>query len=149
MTKNDNLRKRVGSLGFPLFSVEGEKNVNLTLAQVVESRDLRLWEGLPVMLVNAAERGLFEYERAVSYLNKAPGRHYLESLLALSLALYKVSNLEFSWAKELYEKLTLKGKKEFKVFVERLKKEDKLKVRGYTMSSQRLKATFNLWLDIV
>src|SRR3989338_3869885 len=143
MNKNNELLKRVGSLGFPLFNVEEEKNINLTLAQVVGSEDQRLWEGFSVMLANAAEKGSFDYERAASYLKRSADRDYLESLLVLSLALYKVFNLKFSWGKDLYVKLAPKKKKEFKVFLERLRKGNELKVRDYIMSSQRLKAVFS------
>ena len=99
-----------------------EKNINLTLAQVVGSEDQRLWEGFSVMLANAAEKGSFDYERAASYLKRSADRDYLESLLVLSLALYKVFNLKFSWGKDLYVKLAPKKKKEFKVFLERWSK---------------------------
>jgi hypothetical protein len=42
--RDNNLLKNVSALGYPLFSPEDDQNANLTLAQVVKSRDLRLWE---------------------------------------------------------------------------------------------------------
>lgn len=66
--KNSDLLKRVNALGFPLFGVDEEQNANLTLADMVKSRDLRLWEGFPVVLANSAEKGLFNYDKVNWYL---------------------------------------------------------------------------------
>ncbi|MBU4140577.1 MAG: hypothetical protein KKA80_01635, partial [Candidatus Omnitrophica bacterium] len=64
-------------------------------------------------------------------------------LMIMSLALYKVLNLKFSWANEFYKSLTRQGKKEFNNFVEKFKNNDDLQVAGRVMSSDSLKSTFN------
>ncbi|MDO8602220.1 MAG: hypothetical protein Q7O04_00005, partial [Candidatus Omnitrophota bacterium] len=66
--ENDNLLKRVSDLGFPLFEAEEDKKVNLTLADMVKTKDLRMWEGFPVVLANSAEKGLFDYKKVNLYL---------------------------------------------------------------------------------
>lgn len=143
MKKSDNLLKRLRALGFPLFETEETENANLTLADMVKSRDLRLWEGFPVVLANSAEKGLFNYEKTSWYLKKPFDRYYLASLVAMSVALYKALNLKFSWADKFYKSLYKDRKKEFKVFLEKLKNNEDLQVAGRVMSSQRLKTTFN------
>lgn len=141
--KNENLLKRVGALGFPLFGVEAEQNANLTLADMVKSGDLRLWEGFPVVLANSAEKGLFSYDKVNWHLKKTFDKSYFGSLIVLSLALYKFFNLKFSWANELFKSLSNDRKKEFNGFLEKLKHDDKLQVAGRVMSSYKLKSVFS------
>ena len=143
MMRKDNLLKRLGALGFPLFEVEGDQNANLTLADMVKSRDLRLWEGFPVVLVNSAERGLFDYDKVKGYLKDSLDKSYLASLMVLSLALYKVLNLSFSWTNKFYKSLFKDRKKEFNNFLEKLKNNEDFQVAGRDMSNYRLKSTFD------
>ena len=141
--KNNNLLKRLNALGFPLFGVEENQDANLTLADMVKSRDLRLWEGFPVVLANSAEKGLFNYGRISRHLKKPHDRSYLDGLLALSLALYKHVGLRFSWAAEVYGCLSKEKKKEYLGFLEKLKTGKDVEVAGYEMSVGRLKMVFN------
>lgn len=140
---NKNLSKRLSRLGFPLFEAEEAQDVNATLADVVKSKDLRLWEGFPVVLSNSAERGMFNYDMVKGYLKKPVDKSYLVSLMVMSLALYKVLNLKFSWADKFYKSLPADREKEFNSFLEKLKKDEDLIVASYVVSSQRLKSTFN------
>lgn len=146
---NKNLFKRLSRLGFPLFETEEEQDVNATLADVVKSKDLRLWEGFPVVLCNSAERGMFSYYMVKGYLKKPVDKAYLVSLMVMSLALYKVLNLKFSWVDKFYKSLQADRKKEFNSFLEKLKKDEDLVVESYVMSSQRLKSTFNNYFSQV
>lgn len=141
--KNNSLLKRVSALGFPLFGVEEEQNANLTLADMVKSQDLRLWEGFPVVLAHSAEKGLFNYGKVNGYLKKPFDKSYLASLMVLSLALYKFFNLKFSWADEFYSSLSSDRRKEFAGFLNKLKTDSELNVAGREMSAQRLKSMFN------
>jgi hypothetical protein len=147
--KNSDLLKRVNALGFPLFGAEEDKNTNLTLADMVKSRDLRLWEGFPVVLANSAEKGLFNYDKVNRHLKKPSDKLCLVSLVVLSLALYKFFHLEFSWADKLYYSLSVGRKKEVMVFLEKLKFDGELNVTGSKMSAQRLKTVFNNYFNRV
>jgi len=131
MTKNKNLLKRLSELGFPLFEAEETQDANATLADVAKSKDLRLWEGFPVVLANSAEKGLLDF-----------GKLYPNGLVVMSLALYRAMNLKFSWAAKLYHALPVKNKKEFDDFLRKLKKDEVFEVGGLAMSSQRLKSAF-------
>lgn len=141
--KNDSLLKRVETLGFPLFEPESDENVNLTLADMVKSGELRLWEGFPVVLANCAGKGLFDYNKVNSYLKKPFEKSSLDSLVVLSLALYKFLKLKFPWAEELYKFFPKNNKNEFDNFLKKLKKGDELGVVGRTMSVGRLKSVFS------
>lgn len=141
--ENSNLLKRVSALGFPLLGVEEDQNANLTLADMVKSGDLRLWEGFAVVLANTAQKGLFNYQKVKGYLKKTSDKSSLASLVSLSLAVYKFFNLKFVWDDELHKLLSKKGKKEFSEFLDKLKDDGNFNVSGYKMSAQKLKSVFN------
>lgn len=141
--ENKDLLERVSGLGFPLFGVKDEQDANLTLADMVKSKDLRLWEGFAVVLANSAEKKAFDYEAVKQYLKKPSDKSCFVSLVVLSLALYKFFNLKFSWANEFYRKLSDEKKRDLNNFLEKLKDSDNLKVSGQTMSCDRLKSVFN------
>lgn len=146
--KNKNLVKRLSKLGFPLFETEEALDANATLADVVRSDDLRLWEGFPVVLANSAERGLFDYDSVLWYLKKKPfQRQHLFSLVLMSLALYKALNMKFSWATQLCKSLSRDRKKEMDSLVEKLKNDEDFRVADHRMSSQRLRSTFNNYFN--
>lgn len=140
--KNSGLFKRAGALGFPLLSPEESQDPNLTLADLSKSKDLRLWEGFPVVLANTAERGLFNYVRAVKHLRAQSDKSCLVSLLIMSLAVYRFFNLRFSWSEELYKSFSKNQKRAFTVFLKALRDDKELKVAGKQMSAERLKAAF-------
>jgi hypothetical protein len=143
VVKDRDLFERLKALGFPLFETRAEENANLTLADVVMSHDLRLWEGFPVLLANSAMRNLFENDKVARYLKKPFDRSSYGSLVAMSLALYKALGMKFSWADTLGDSLSAARKKESDVFFEALKKGSGLKLGKHEMSSQRLKTVFN------
>lgn len=139
---NDNLLKRVSALGFPLLGVEENQNANLTLADMVKSQDLRLWEGVPLVLANSAEKGLFNYDEVNQYLQNPSDKLSLDSLMVMSLAVYRFFNLKFSWTDEFYKSLSQDKENEFADFLEKLKNDGNLNVAGKEMSAQRLRTVF-------
>ena len=96
--KDNSLLKRLKGLGFSLFETGKTEDVNLTLADVVKSKDLRLWEGFPVVLATSAENGHFDYTETAGHLKRESDKLILSSLTAMSLALYKALNLKFLWS---------------------------------------------------
>ena len=146
MQKND-LFDRVGALGYPLFDKEDSGDANLTLADMVKSRDSRLWEGFPLVLANSVQKGKFRQEEVSGFLKTESDKSCLLSLLALSLALYKHLNLKFSWARKLYASLPPKAKKEFGGFLKDLKKERQFRCAGKDMSGERLRSVFGNYFN--
>jgi len=141
--ENSNLLKRLSHLGFPLLEVTEEAEANVTLADLVKSHDLRLWEGFPGVLVFSAQMGMFNYNKTKEHLRSDPDKLHFDLLLAMSLALYKAFNLKFAWTDKLYQSLNNTGKGQFEVFFEALKNNQDLHLGEYLMSSQRLKTAFN------
>lgn len=138
-----NLLERLQELGFALFEPEKAQDVNATLADMVKSRDMRLWEGFPVVLANAAEKRLFDYNKTKQRLKNTSDKSCLDLLMLVSLALYKSVGLKFAWQGRLLKALSPAKKRQFQDFYQRLKKGMDLKFQGHTLSSERLKSTFN------
>ncbi|MFA4982272.1 MAG: hypothetical protein WC592_07390 [Candidatus Omnitrophota bacterium] len=138
--RDKDLLKRLRKLGFPLFETEEAEDANLTLADVVQSKDLRFWEGFPVVLATSAEKGLFNYNTVAASLKKLFDKPLLATLVAMSLALYKNLNMKFSWTGSLYDSLSSEKKKEYAAFLDALEKDKSLNVGGRTMSAERLKS---------
>ncbi|MEK6715294.1 MAG: hypothetical protein AABY43_04540 [Candidatus Omnitrophota bacterium] len=140
--KNEALLKKVEMMGYPLFKKDEDVDVNTTLARVVVNRDLRLWEGFPLLLVNAAKDGLFEYEKVKVQLKKHAEKKCLDQLLAMSLALYETLGLKFSWSKGVFKNLS-RYQRVFNLYLSQFKRGEALTVCGKRLSPQRLKTTFN------
>jgi hypothetical protein len=98
---NKSLLNNLDLLGFPLMDTKEDFDVNKTLADVVQSNDTRLWEGFPVLLVNAAQEFSFDYDRVLKLLRNKQERENFQDLLQLSLALYQYYHLTFIWADRL------------------------------------------------
>ena len=141
--KDNSLLKRLGALGLPLFETEDAPDANLALADVVKSKDLRLWEGFPVLLAASAEKGSFDYTKTAAHLKKARDKSVLASLAAMSLALYGALNLKFNWTDTLARSLDAEHRKEMNEHFNLLKNGGALTVAGRSMSSQRLESVFN------
>lgn len=145
--EKDNLLKRLESLGFTLFAKEEAYSANETLADVVKSHDLRLWEGFPVVLANSAERGLFDFVKVNSFLKQSSDKVYFVSLVALSLALYEFFDLKFNWAVGLYKMFSEDKKKASNTFFRKLKENNEFEFSGHKMSAMRLKSTFSVYFQ--
>ncbi len=141
MTNNETLLRKLKMLGYPLFEKEENVDANAVLAEVVQSKDFRLWEGFPLLLANSSEKGLFDYDTVKQHLKKPSDKLCLSSLVLMSLALYEVLNVKFSWADKLYKTLVFK-KKDYDKMLKKLKKGEELRVADSSMSPERLKNTF-------
>lgn len=93
--ENKHLEEKAAELGFR------PNDANKTLAEVVQSREQRLWEAFPVMLANAAEAGEFNYETAAAYLRENE-KNDLKLLVFASLGLYENLGAKFKWTKALF-----------------------------------------------
>ncbi|MFC1510339.1 hypothetical protein ACFL49_01640 [Candidatus Omnitrophota bacterium] len=85
---NKELLKVVGGLGFPTMETD-EYDFNQVLAEVVKSRNLRLWEGFPVLLRFALDKGDFNLESVKAHLTFDNERPHFWQLLCMSVSLYQ------------------------------------------------------------
>jgi hypothetical protein len=140
MKTKKNLSADLAALGFPLLETEKNVDANATLAEVVRSRELRLWEGFPVLLMNSVEKGLFNYAETKKLLEPAE-RSTLDHLLLMSFVLYKTLDLKFSWASKLLLNLPF-GPKEFRKRVRDFKNKGYFKSETVFLQANRLTTAF-------
>lgn len=105
MTKKE-LLENLNRLGFSLMEAKEDLDVNKTLAEVVKSKDTRLWEGFPVLLANAAQEYHFDYDQVLKNLTKKEDQKTFHTLLLLSLALYQYFHLSFFWSNQLKKRFS-------------------------------------------
>jgi len=141
MVNDNSLSRRLKALGFPLLETGEEIDANRTLADVVKSHDLRLWEGFPVLLANSAEQNIFHYNKVRHLLKTPSDKSSYDSLVRMSLALYKVCGRRFSWADSLCDMFA--GDNEYSLFLKAFEKGDDFKLDNVVMSAQRVKTTFD------
>ena len=141
--KNKELFKKLSSLGFPLFETEERVDANATLSEVVKSKDTRLWEGFPVLLVNANKNGEFSYEATYVLLKDKNEKSTFLQLVLLSLLFYRVLHLKFWWANKLYGKLALKNKNFLESFSKSFKQKKDVKLFGQRLNYQRMESMFS------
>jgi uncharacterized protein with von Willebrand factor type A (vWA) domain len=141
------LYKRLSQLGLPLLETSEEFDVNQTLAEVVKSGETRLWEGFPVLLVNAANDFRFSYERVLEYLDNKKQRKTFHSLLQVSLILYDLNHLSFSWTKPLKEMLSENEKEYLKQLRKELASGNSFTLNGLEFHPLRLKNAFELYFE--
>ena len=113
---NKDFQEELNSLGFPLFTSQEAVNAGLVLEQMVQSRDLRLWEGFPVVLANSLERNQLDYTKSLDALKDKKTKDNFRLLSLMALTLYRFLGLKFNWA--LGVKALLKGNKEFDLFLQ-------------------------------
>ncbi|MDP2653231.1 MAG: hypothetical protein Q8Q08_04290 [Candidatus Omnitrophota bacterium] len=142
--ENKELLQKVSKLGFPLLEVEEKDDVNRTLAEVVKSRDARLFEGFSVLLANAVRDESFGYEKVESYLTRDDDKNLLKGLLLLSLSLYK--SLDFYFGKNLYSKLSEENLNKLKELRNSFAHNANFNLMGYAFSTEKLKDVFTAYL---
>lgn len=139
---NKQLLEKLNRMGFPLLEVTEAFDVNKVLAEVIETEDVRYWEGFPVVLANAAKEGLVDYAKAESYLTKQNLKGHLKVLFLLSLVLYKLNGLEFDWVRQYRGALSQKDKDALKNFMSYFRADAEFDVMGYRFSPDRMKKVF-------
>lgn len=146
MTVKKSLLDEVAALGFPLMEAGKEADANATLAEVVKSDELRLWEGFPVLLMHSAENGFFDYTAARSRLAPAE-QETLDHLLLVSLVLYKTLGLKFSWTTKLYHQLHFDNMdKKFQDSLGYFRTNGLFRFHNTVLEAQRLKNAFQSYL---
>lgn len=145
--KNKDLLKRLNKLGFPLFETDADFDVNETLAEVVRSKNMRLWEGFPVLLVNANKKEGFDYNMVNSLLENNEEKSNFSHLVLLSLSLYRYLHLKFNWVSDLYNRLSLNEKNLVEKFLDHYRKNLDFEVSGQRLNPQRIREMFTNYFE--
>jgi hypothetical protein len=140
------LMERVARLGLPLMEKNEEFDVNQTLAEVVKSRDARLWEGFPVLLLNSERDNKFNYDRVLNNLTEKEQETF-RALLLLSWTLYRNYHLSFSWMNQLKNRFSDEEKSELKQLRNWFAHNDSFAYKGSRFDATRLKNMFELYYE--
>ncbi|MFH1553041.1 MAG: hypothetical protein ABID83_05340 [Candidatus Omnitrophota bacterium] len=143
--KDKSLLQKLNKLGYPLLITEEDLSVHETFSALAKSKDIRLWEGFPLLLANAYERGLLNHEDVSELLKNVQAKASFKELILLALSFYKVLKLKFLWADKLYKTLSLKDMKRTEKFLEHFKKDQDIVISSLRLSPQRIKEIFNIY----
>ncbi|OGQ95894.1 MAG: hypothetical protein A2521_02855 [Deltaproteobacteria bacterium RIFOXYD12_FULL_57_12] len=146
MTENK-LLENLNRLGFPLLEVTTDFDANKTLAEVVQSRDARLWEGFPVLLVNAVQDYSVDYDGVLHELTEGPDHANFHALVLLSLAMYQYHHLSFHWANQLKKRLTDQDMRRLREMRNALVHEQPMELGQALFDPARLKRMFNRYFE--
>ena len=135
------LLEKAKTLGYSLFEIEEKIKANEILADIVNSEDLRLLEGFPVMLANSLDKNLFDFEKVFDYLRSNQEREHFLNLVMISIALYDFLKLEFSFADQLFQSNYF-NKNRYEEFLKGFKQKIYFAELGRELSSERLVNTF-------
>jgi hypothetical protein len=138
----DNLNR----LGFQLMETSADVDANKTLAEVVQSKDTRLWEGFPVLLANAARDYNFDYNQVQQFLTKKEQQDF-RTLLLLSLALFQNYHLSFAWSNRLKKTFSQQDLALLKKLRKSLSQGNRVSVGNRRFDPSRLKQAFNNYFE--
>ena len=141
------LLNNLSRLGFPMFQPDEELNVNETLAEVIKSRNTRLWEGFPVLLANAAESNQFSLDMVEEMLPQNEQKEQFHQLVLLSMAVYEAYHLTFSWSNQLHRSLNNEEKFLIRSWKNKLVNNLDLAWKDEAFNTERLKNTFELYFE--
>jgi hypothetical protein len=135
--------ENVNRLGFQLMEPRQDFDVNETLAEVVKSKDTRLWEGFPVLLANATQDGYFSYDQVIKNLTKKEDYESFQELLLLSLALFQNFHLSFFGTNQIKKRLSDRDVTQLKKLRNSLAHKRVFSLSKKRFHSDRLKDVFN------
>lgn len=144
MAKND-LHERLEMLGFPVLETRSMQTANATLAEVAASKDIRLWEGFPVMLANSLEKHWFSYNETKGYLKSKKGASRLDLLIIMSLAVYEVVHLKLPEMEALRDLFKIDKNQDFRYFLQKLEGNGDFVLFNKTMSGERIRSAFSTY----
>lgn len=146
MTKdNQKFLDNLSKLGFPLLEAAQELDVNETLAEVVKSHDTRLWEGFPIVLMNAADHHEFSLEKVQQHLSKQTQVDHFRLLMLLSGSLYWHYHLSFPWWTKFENSLTNIDRNQIRKWKIDLDQNQKLISNDLEFDPSRLKRLFEIY----
>ncbi len=144
---DEKLLNNLAKLGLPMFAPDEGLNVHKTLAEVVKSRDTRLWEGFPVLLATAAENYPFSLDQVEQWLPQKDQKKLLHRLVLLSLAVYATYHLTFSWSNRLKKNLDNAEKALVNLWRNKLAHNQDLVWDDVEFDPVRLKSLFELYFE--
>jgi hypothetical protein len=141
------LLSSLSRLGFPMFEPVEQLDVNETLAEVVKSDDMRLWEGFPVLLANAADTYQFAPDRVEQHLESQVQKDHFRCLMLFSGALFSLYHLSFTWWNTLKKCLSEQEKGLVRAWKKDLTRGHPVEWYDTILDSERVKGLFELYFE--
>jgi len=101
--ERETLLNELNELGYQLVPIKQESNVNKILAEVIKSKEPRLWQGFPIIFANSLKSSNFSYRKILLNLNTEEDIKNLQILMNMSLALYKYFEINVANSDDLYK----------------------------------------------
>ena len=144
---HSDLMNNLSKLGLPLFQPSETVDVNATVAEVVRSRDTRLWELFPTLLANAAEDYRFAPDELYDLLPDDKCKADLRKLLLLCASLYSLYHLTYPWCEQFKKRLTGEEKSLVKNWRQDLVRNRPIAWDEREFDPERLKRSFDLYIE--
>lgn len=149
---NENkLLEDMAKLGVPMMLPEKEIDAGKTLAEVVKSRNARLWENFPALLAESFDSYGIDLESINEKLDQDVDSTAFYDLCALSNTLYKKYHLQIrALNKELdnYRRFSNSYAKALLLFRNSLAHDENLFVGNLELSTERVKNAFESYLGM-
>lgn len=131
-----------------MFEPDSAFDINRTLAEVTMDKDVRLWEGFPVLLANANDDYLFSLETVKQLLPSELLKTRFDRLTLLSLAMFSFYKLSYPWARRLNKSLSENEKEKLKEWRKALSENKPLRFSNkINFDAERLKGVFELYFE--
>ncbi|MFU8857315.1 MAG: hypothetical protein ACNA8S_09970 [Deferrisomatales bacterium] len=140
------LLENLAKLGMPFLEVTEGVDVSETIAEVVKSHDKRFWEGFPVLMANASKRTTIAVDEISRKLNEDQKKEF-RKLLMLTLALFSVYHLSYSWSEEFKRGLSGDEKNLVIFWRNRISRGLQVSLDGEEFDAGRLRKYFSLYLS--
>ena len=148
---HNKLVERVNKLGVPLMTPEEKLDVNKTLAEVVKSHDVRLWEGFPVLVNSVFSKHQADLSKVMSALNRVRDQKAFLELAVLSKAVneaYHMPMAELNKGLEGLRQTSAQLQDAFARVRNALAHKPVVTVANVQLSTERLKNTFESYLSV-
>jgi len=145
--ENKQLLEQLARLGYPLLEAQESFDVNKALVNVFKSKNVRFLEGFPVMLANAAKQEDFDYKKVQSFLRNKVDKEVLKELFLLSLALYELNGLNFSWTMPYVKELSKDDRGVVKTLRDCLAHGHDFKLVNHRFHHERVRKAFQQYFE--
>ena len=135
--------QNLNKLGFPLFEVSDDFQVNETISELVKTDDLRLLEGFPVVLANASKNNTLDINKVKKILTNKKDYEAFYTLFLISISLYKFLHLSGSWVNHLFDNLRDEDRSIVGVYQQNFNNGSDIHFHGKSINTVRFMNTFN------
>lgn len=101
--EREELLNELSELGYSLVAINKSAKANQILAEVVKSREPRLWQGFPIVLSNCLKSGSFSYDETMLNLSNEVDKKNFQILVNMSLALFRHLKINTKKSADMYK----------------------------------------------